>query len=832
VIETATATRIMGGTYTPAPRQTRFLEASQIPPHRQSLLPSAFESGNDFHASLLGPESLYPGDWSPSVPRSESMDAGAMEPECMPPPLSISPRKPISPDDFHSRAPAPSETETRAIADATEAHVPHHSRDTSTETTSWLDTIDDSGGSSVSSLHSRHSSFKVHRKRTDIPTGDSEAELSAAMDAAVEAAYDDSFDIPEELIAEDDSEVDMALKARRNVEQARQKVREAEQEDLVQEQRRGQDEQVTRRRNNSIELDYLDEEAAEEERLLEEMTKGYIMDDFQFGIQSKSAVPHHSDSSGFSGRTWGSSNSSQTIATAPSIAGLVEGVQGTFHQKIPPPYPPPHPPPAGALPRPPASASVPPVPPAPSLPPPRPPSLGGSPGPGVRDRRLSRQHAKQLKIETHSRPSSGSAANNHLPIKTQIPLVDEESVVPADSSEAHPIKAVPSPRPPVPQVIQAPPLTPLTSIHSGSSMQSESPATPALTRTGTQDGDEPVPASPARFMGKSTLPNGLLRKNMSSSSLKMRNLSVITADISEISPITPASATFSVNNDLRKGMTAATPVMPTPTGNVFTVNGGMYLFDDQICSPTTPSSPHASISNAPFQLEPCPESFLLRPFWLMRSLYQTIAHPRGGYLSPKLFVPRDVWRVKNVKIKGIEDKISNCDLLTAALLKLSRVDTLDADAVLEEMQSFETVLDQVRNILQKKLGSEVGLQSSAVLFKASPATDDAGAQADAFPSRNGNATNKSYLSSWRKLRTKNSGAALTSSYTTLPSREGNKETLSMSSLPMTSIPSSRPHKRNISQLQLTGPNAHYMGALARLFDAVQILGKQSLPLSL
>jgi hypothetical protein len=253
----------------------------------------------------------------------------------------------------------------------------------------------------------------------------------------------------------------------------------------------------------------------------------------------------------------------------------------------------------------------------------------------------------------------------------------------------------------------------------------------------------------------------------------------------------------------------------------------MYLFDDQICSPATPLPPTASNPNAPLPLEPCPESFLLRPFWLMRCLYQTIAHPKGGYLSTRLFVPRDVWRVKNVKIKSVEDKVSNCDLLTAALLKLSKVDTLDADAVLEEMQSFEMVLDQVRNVLQKKLGSDVGVQSSAALLKASPATEEAGAQAEALSSRNGNSSNKSYLSSWRKLRSKSSGAGLTTSYV-LPSRDGNKETLSMSSLPMTSNPGSRAYKRNHSQVQFTGPNANYMGALARLFDAVQILGKSSI----
>lgn len=209
----------------------------------------------------------------------------------------------------------------------------------------------------------------------------------------------------------------------------------------------------------------------------------------------------------------------------------------------------------------------------------------------------------------------------------------------------------------------------------------------------------------------------------------------------------------------------------------------------------------------------------------MRCLYQTIAHPRGGYLSTKLFVPRDVWRVKNVKIKGIEDKVGQCDLLTAALRKLSKVDTLDADAVLEEMQSFEMILEQVRNSLQKKLGSEVGVQSSTALLKASPITEDGAAQGEAPFTRAGNGSSKSYLSSWRKLRSKSSGAGLVSSHAAILSREGNKETLSINSLPMTSTPTSRTPKRDVSQVQLTGPNAHYMLALAQLCDAVQILGE-------
>lgn len=827
---TVRATRISSITHAPEPRETGFLDASQIPPRRQSLRFSTIQIGGTVDAGILDPENLYPGNWSQSVQRTDSMDASFLQPEYMPPPLSVAPRKPSSPYESHGRPQALSNSKNHVIIDAAEDELPHHSRGTSTETTSWLDTIDDSAGSSASSFHSRNSHFGVGRKRIPLLSDDPEAELRAAMDAAVEAAYNDSYDMAETETVEDESDTEVALKAKNIVERARQEVREAEQEDAGQGKMRGQDEQGARSSGHSIALDYLDEEAEEEERLIEEMTKGYFRDDFQFGIQSKSGLPQQSDPSVFSGRTWASTNSSQTGANAASIAGLTEGVQVFTYQKLPPP----HPPPAGALPVPPPSAAIPPLPPAPSLPPPRPPSVGASPGPGVRDRRLSGQNAKQLKIETQPRPSSATVAKKDLLVDTQI---YEVSAVPAESSQPPHPNDRPSPRPPLREVTQAAPLTPVTSVHSGSSIHSESPVTSALTRTETQDVGEPIPASPARFaVGRPTLATGLLRKNMSSSSLKMRNLSVTTAEGSDWSPITPGSATFSISTDHRKGMIASTPVLPTPTGSSFKVDGasagGMYLFDDQICSPSTPSTAGTWTSNAPLPLEPCPESFLLRPFWLMRCLYQTIAHPRGGYLSTKLFVPRDVWLVKNVKIKGLEDKIANCDLLTAALLKLSKVDTLNADAVLEEMQSFETIIDQVRNTLHKKLGSEVGVQSSAALFKASPASEDAGNQADAlWPKGGGNSSNKSYLSSWRKLRSKTSGAGLTTLYNAPHSREGSKETLSMSSLPMTSNPGSRPQKRNTSQPEVSGPNAHYMGAVARLFDAAQILGKQSVPVS-
>lgn len=709
-----------------------------------------------------------------------------------------------------------------------------HSRGDSSESISWLDVKDDDsvGSSCSSSVHSISLHTGIRRKHLHTGGNAIEAEFDAAFDAAVEAAYDDGFepyDDEDEEVFQQSEHVPNAL---RNVSQSKEEAQLMEREEMIAATKRREVEsrskgEILPHVRESFDFDYNAEEVEEEERILEEMRKDYLLDDFDFGLQTKSALPRESDSSGFSSNTWASSLSSSkrttgglSLTTVTESATESSSSTAPFLQGPPSKPPPPSPLPSiadEATPRAtqPSQAGVPPL---PHL-------QGGSIPQGVRDRRLSGQNPKQLTIATSIAIPPGQAA---APL-TQQPLVAPKESMPPLPKSAIPASFNTTQEPPQLTASIARPnsaagssmLPALTSA--GDTATTISLATPSVTQLAAADATH-IPASPISGPGK---PVAQLRKNTSQLSLKNRNLSVSSPDGSEGSLGTPLSSTFTTFPSGRKpsiGNIVQTPLLPSFSGSEALPTGGMHLFESDIHSPYSPGSPNPMAINAPIPLEPCPDSYLLRPFWLMRCFYQTIAHPRGGYLSTKLFIPRDVWRVKGVKIKVMEEKISNCDLLTAALLKLATVDSNDADAVLEEMQALEFVLDQVQSNLVKKLGNEVGVHGVQTLFKdASGVGNGGGFDVPQEPqAKSGASQSKSYLTSWRKLRSKNSAVGLANM--TGPAHEVTKASLTMSTLPMTTLPNIRFAKRDISQVEFSGPNANYMSALARLFDAAQIVG--------
>ncbi|KAJ5485345.1 hypothetical protein N7539_005333 [Penicillium diatomitis] len=673
------------------------------------------------------------------------------------------------------------------------------------ETTSWLDTIDESGASSPSSTDSKASSVYLRRRTSRRLSTDTEAEFDAALDAAVEAAYDDGLEPVTEYQDEEGDSV--VANARRNIELAKQRVREAELEAEAA-MSRGQDtrhlhEQYLLDETGGATLEYLDEEAEEEERLLEEMTKGYVMDEFEFGLQSKSALPRESDSSNTSARTWESSNGSNITGPGGLALSTLTEDEDDDEDVLPPQYLdknvlPTAPPPTAALPPIPVSSDFPDLPPhrasvsSPSPPPP--PPMGPPPVPGVRARRLSGQASTELKIETGSHTRSASSVSNVDPFT--IPPTKPAHTNVRDEASQEPSRST----------------TPNLRAGNVHSTSRRNPSIGSfvdhinLVKTRTQDDDEGglsvLPAT-ARPMGKvPSAPDGLDKVGATTKSFRNRNVSVPIPDTAPVSPTTPWSGSFSSQETQKASGIPSVPVLPTPTVPLFTQNGlptgGLDLFNCEIHSPTSLGRPNLLVHNAPLPLEPCPESFLLRPFWLMRCLYQTLSHPP--------------WWLSLYEALHPTRRL-------APLLKLAQVDMYDADAVLEEMQSFENILDQAQIVLSKKLGNEVGVHAAIPQLKQHASFDDA-APFEVPSVKSSSTSSKSYRPTWKRLRSKTSGIPTVSSFST--ARDTSKEHLTMTSVPMTAAPVDQ-SRRTVTSLDFSGPNSHYMGALARLFDAAQIL---------
>lgn len=646
---------------------------------------------------------------------------------------------------------------------------------------SWLDAKADSGGSASSSVHSRTSARGVRRKHVvRPPSGDTEAEFDAALDAAVEAAYDDGY---EPAADSDEDHASLVANALMRVQLAKERVRQSEKETMELNQGRGMQQGAYQHDQPTIREDFYDDESSdEEERLLEEMTRGYEIEDFAFSQRSSvldrnrgaAAPDSNMDAEGLSNHRY--PDDTRATRDIPSRASA-------------------NPKPVTTPPVQQAAAS----------------SDSDSegidrldteqrPAEGVRNRRMSGQNPKQLKIET----SRLGQMRYHEPIREVDPAEYDVDSLGGDNSPDR-----------VPESLKALSGGSPTDVEPHGLQESFSP------EDDEDDGFETTGSPLAR---------SLLTKNYSSSSLRSarsRNFSLSHLDdISDLSPGTPSSNPFGSTSRLPTFSNASTPMVSNFDDQLSADPAeSLYLFDGQYHALSSPGSPDSNWEDVPVELEPCPSDFLLRPFWLMRCLYQTIAHPRGGYLSSRLFVPQDVWRVKGVKLRNLEDKVATCDYLTATLLKLGQVDTYDADAVLEEMQGLEGVLDQMAANLTRKLGTDVGVQNPGIMFKDS--SNGADAEQPSNVPRSASVSGRSAAPfSWRRLKPKNSAAGLNASFNANGNGigENGMDSPGLESLPMTLQPTSKPPKRALDQARFSGPHAGYMESLARLFDAAQTVG--------
>ena len=764
-------------------------------------------------------------------------------------PMPLSPKRPppvTPPEDEHVDGAWHHQQQQQqhgAPLEHTRSHV--ESRDSA----DWLDTInetassggddDDNDDDDADSVHSVSSQRGMRRKHIRGTSGNTDPDFDAAFDAAVEAAYNEGFEPDLEARRKRltglegsgssgggmlSSQLPPAVAGDPGLH-----VAEVSPADSAQDLDDDEDDDAE-----------LNDE--EEEAILEALTQddGSGQGGFNFGLQSKSSSstqPRQSDSSGYSSRsTWQSSQTSDRATAATSLSTVAEdefasryggAVSADGNGGVPPP-------PRISLPRTPGVTN-------------------SSRVSSVRNRRLSGQNAKQLKIETSTvRPEQRQRASTfHHPGSPF--LEDEEAQAMPEPSAAAARPIGDGLHPPLSSdpghdhLLASPPSLDLRSASSDNSKSLLTPAIEYRHVYDEQSGD---------FHAERPI---LIRKNQSATSLREHTghtLLVASPDVeTHPSIITPMSSTFGPyatakrpQNPMTSQRAQLTSFGPSFEGQQH--NGGIYLFDTTLAASRTPLSPRSpNLATVPTALEPCPEAFLLRPFWLMRNLGASLTHPRGAFVTTKLFVAREVWQTRGVKLRLLEDKVANCDLLTAALGRLASVDTYDADAVMDELQGFEEVLDRVQTALAKKLGHDVGVHGALASFKDAPTpggafgddgTGSAGAGADpATDKAHKSSSGKSYLSSWRKLRSKSSGAPLTTGAThrtggahpkpSAAAAAAERELHTIPSVPMTSfVPVERrgnQFRRDARNAVFEGPQREYMASLARLFDGAQVLGE-------
>jgi hypothetical protein len=534
---------------------------------QQYSLQSAFSRARYNNSSTLRPpmdNAYMPPPLSPLRPLSPAR----------PPPAPIeeeeSLRKPVHPEIHRSNGQLASDT----VASG-------HRRENSHESVSWLDPIDESERSSVSSVHSRSSS-RIRRKHVRVASGATEAEFDAALDDAIEAAYDDGYEPESQYVGQvyQGDPMDPMANTLRRVEMAREMVRESEREALelanerekrLRQQQQLEDEEY--RKQEAIEDFYDGNDSEEEERFLEEMTKGNAIEDFAFGARSRPPVPRESDSSGTTSRTWHSSMGSNPPTSTTLLTPVSENSV--------------HPHPTGPLPALPTHA-------APPLPPP-PHSAGSqSSGQSVRNRRLSGQNAKELKIETAK-------------LTPMAPPATAGAAIPSHPKSGNYIL----------QQRQALSAGPNRTVGPFSSRITPSPVPPALEN----DDEEADPVPPMEFgqddhsrVGTPSVVRPNLKKNFSASSLKSlktRNLSISHLDeTAEFSPGTPSTNQFGIGGSYSR--LPAVPSLPaahaqaTKDRTNSTATSGLHLFENHFHSFDRPGSPNSALPDAPASLEPCP----------------------------------------------------------------------------------------------------------------------------------------------------------------------------------------------------------------------------------
>ncbi|KAJ3093185.1 hypothetical protein HK102_003593 [Quaeritorhiza haematococci] len=108
-----------------------------------------------------------------------------------------------------------------------------------------------------------------------------------------------------------------------------------------------------------------------------------------------------------------------------------------------------------------------------------------------------------------------------------------------------------------------------------------------------------------------------------------------------------------------------------------------------------------SLQQDPLEPPPSQSQPEYRSFWLMRLLAKTMV--TGGFLTPRLHVPPQLWRQSGAKFSAVDAKCSSCEVLLVYVNKLRQLEVQETAALMRELEEFENAVDKMRDSLSKKL---------------------------------------------------------------------------------------------------------------------------------
>ncbi|KAL9051472.1 MAG: hypothetical protein Q9162_006003, partial [Coniocarpon cinnabarinum] len=242
----------------------------------------------------------------------------------------------------------------------------------------------------------------------------------------------------------------------------------------------------------------------------------------------------------------------------------------------------------------------------------------------------------------------------------------------------------------------------------------------------------------------------------------------------------------------------------------------------------------------PKKFEPRPVSEAMKPWWLMRLYLETLSHPLGGQLTETLMVQSGAWAVRTSKLKAVSEKISCLDMLAAPLLNLKGINMNDSARLLNGMQSLELAIDQVQGVLQKKIAGEVSEGAQKDLERSAPMVVSSAAFAEAEAASenahkptlapSGRSTAKGGINrTFKRLRNKNSTSHMGHQHV----GEGANLEFTMKSVPVAKTDALHEDLGNIAGAHWTikpltkvctlGPNESYAGAVLNICNHAQTL---------